>query len=109
MMGRLDCDGGGTDGVDEGDDDGERWPVIQGSTDGDEETADPKKVLLRHANEANHCCCCTTVAVVVAVVVVVVAVAAAAVEAVAGNGWRKMRADEPTRASTADGNCRNCH
>ena len=107
-MGRLDCDGGGTDGVDEGDDDGERWPVIQGSTDGDEETADPKKVLLRHANEANHCCCCTTVAVVVAVVVVV-AVAAAAVEAVAGNGWRKMRADEPTRASTADGNCRNCH
>ena len=105
MMGRLDCDGGGTGGVDEGGDDGERWPVIQGSTDEDEETADPKKVLLRHANEANHCCCYTTVAVAVVAVVV----ADAAVEAVAGNGWRKMRADEPTRASTADGNCRNCH
>ncbi len=107
-MGRPDCDGGGTGGADGGGGGGgERWPAILASTDEDAETADPE--MVHRANAANHCCRCTTVAAVVAAAAAVAVVVAAAAGAVAGNGWRKMRADEPTRASTADGNCRNCH
>ena len=85
------CGGDGTGG-------GERWPAIRLSLNGDGAAAERG---LARADATWRLRCCTTVAV---------AVAAAVADddaADAGNGWRKTRADEPTRASTADGNCRN--